>query len=136
MDFSSINWLAVLAATASAFVIGGLWYGPIFGKAWMAEMGFTEEELKEANMAKIYGTAFVLEFIIALQLAYFLGHGGSYPSIDGGAAYGLHIGLFFIAAAMGVNALFSRTSLKLWFINAFYFVLLLVVMGVIITAMS
>ena len=87
MDFFTINWLAVLAATASAFVLGGLWYGPIFGKAWMAEMGFTEEELKEANMAKIYGTAFVLEFIIALQLAYFLGHGGSYPSIGGGAAY-------------------------------------------------
>ena len=135
MDFSTINWLAVLIATASAFVLGALWYGPIFGKAWMAEMGFTEEHLKEANMGKIYGTAFVLEFIIASQLAYFLGHGGTDPSVGAGAAYGLHIGLFFIATAMGVNALFSRTSLKLWFINAFYFVFLLVIMGVIITAM-
>lgn len=135
MDFSSINWLAVLLATVSAFIVGGLWYGPIFGKAWMAEMGFTEEDLKDANMAKIYGTAFVLEFIIALQLAFFLGHGGSDPSVGEGAAYGLHIGLFFIAAAMGVNALFSRTSLKLWFINAFYFVVLLTLMGVILTVM-
>ncbi len=135
MDFSTINWLAVLVATVSAFVVGGLWYGPIFGKAWMNEMGFTEDDLKDANMAKIYGTAFVLEFIIALQLAFFLGHGGTDPSIGQGAAYGLHIGLFFIAAAMGVNALFSRISLKLWFINAFYFVILLTLMGVILTAM-
>ena len=135
MDFSSINWLAVSLATVSAFIVGGLWYGPIFGKAWMAEMGFTEEDLKDANMAKIYGTAFILEFIIALQLALFLGHGDTEPSVSQGAAYGLHIGLFFIAAAMGVNALFSRTSLKLWFINAFYFVILLTLMGVILTVL-
>ncbi|WP_420577942.1 DUF1761 domain-containing protein [Ekhidna sp.] len=135
MDFSSINWLAVLVATVSAFIVGGLWYGPIFGKAWMAEMGFTEDDLKDANMAKIYGTAFVLEFIIALQLAFFLGHGGTEPTVGQGATYGLHIGLFFIAAAMGVNALFSRSSLKLWFINAFYFVILLTLMGVILTVM-
>ncbi|MEQ8628163.1 DUF1761 domain-containing protein [Ekhidna sp.] len=135
MDFSSINWLAVLAATVSAFVVGGIWYGPLFGKAWMAEMGFTEEELKEANMAKIYGTAFVLEFIIALQLAFFLGHGDTDPSVGQGAAYGFHIGFFFIALSMGVNALFSRTSLKLWFINGFYFVVLLTLMGVILTVM-
>jgi len=135
MDFSSINWLAVLVATVSAFIVGGLWYGPIFGKAWMAEMGFTEDDLKDANMAKIYGTAFVLEFIIALQLAFLLGHGGTEPTVGQGAVYGLHIGLFFIAAAMGVNALFSRTSLKLWFINAFYFVILLTLMGVILTVM-
>lgn len=135
MDFSTINWLAVLVATISAFIVGGLWYGPIFGKAWMAEMGFSEEDLKNANMAKIYGTAFVLEFLIALQLAMFLGHGGETPSIGQGAAYGFHIGFFFIALAMGVNALFSRSTLKLWFINAFYFVILLTLMGVILTAM-
>ncbi|MEO9869249.1 DUF1761 domain-containing protein [Ekhidna sp.] len=135
MDFSSINWLAVLVATVSSFIVGGLWYGPIFGKVWMAEMGFTEDDLKNANMAKIYGSAFVLEFIIALQLAFFMGHGSSEPSVGQGAAYGLHIGLFFIAAAMGVNALFSRATLKLWFINAFYFVILLTLMGVILTVM-
>lgn len=135
MDFSSINWLAVVVATAAAFVVGGIWYGPLFGKAWMNEMGFTEEELKEANMAKIYGSAFVLEFIIALQLALFLTHGDTEPSVGQGAAYGFHIGLFFIATAMGVNGLFSRISFKLWFINGFYFVVLLTLMGVILTAM-
>jgi hypothetical protein len=29
----AIDWLAALAASASAFVISGLWYGPLFGKA-------------------------------------------------------------------------------------------------------
>ena len=34
MEFS-FNWLAILAATLSAFVVGFLWYGPLLGKAWM-----------------------------------------------------------------------------------------------------
>jgi hypothetical protein len=131
MDFSTINWLAVLVATISSFVLGGLWYGPIFGKAWMDEMGFTEEELKEANMAKIYGTAFVLEFIMAFNLAMFIGE----ASISDGAFYGFLVGFGWVALAMGVNALFSRSTFKLWFINSFYFVILFTLMGVILTAM-
>ena len=27
-------------------VIGFVWYGPLFGKTWMEEMGFTEASLK------------------------------------------------------------------------------------------
>jgi len=38
-----INSLAVLVAAVSAFVIGGLWYSPLFfQKAWMAANGFSE----------------------------------------------------------------------------------------------
>ena len=30
-----VNWLAVLAAAVSAFMLGGIWYGPLFKQAWM-----------------------------------------------------------------------------------------------------
>lgn len=43
MEGFDINWLAILAA-ASSLVIGFLWYGPLFGKAWMKESGMTEEK--------------------------------------------------------------------------------------------
>ena len=33
MTISALNWLAVLVAAVSAFVVGGIWYGPLFGKA-------------------------------------------------------------------------------------------------------
>lgn len=32
MDFSTVNLIAALVAAAAAFVLGGLWYGPLFGK--------------------------------------------------------------------------------------------------------
>lgn len=130
MEEMSINWLAVVVATLSTFAIGAIWYGPIFGKAWMKENGFTEEELKKANMGKLYGTAFVLELIMTINLAFFL-HG---LSIGEGALYGFFTGFGWVAMAIGVNYLFSRKSIKLWFIDAFYFVVSFTLMGVILTA--
>ena len=36
MEMGTINWLAVLVAGISSFVVGGIWYSPgLFGKAWM-----------------------------------------------------------------------------------------------------
>ncbi len=37
MSFHLTNFLTLLAAVAITFVVGGLWYGPLFGKAWWAE---------------------------------------------------------------------------------------------------
>ena len=37
----SINTLAVLVAAMTGFVIGGLWYGPIFRTPWMKYSGMT-----------------------------------------------------------------------------------------------
>ena len=73
MDMNSINWLAVLVAGISAFVLGGVWYSPLlFGKAWMSENKLTEEDVKKGNATKIYGWAFVLSLIMAANLAMFL----------------------------------------------------------------
>ncbi|TRX58633.1 DUF1761 domain-containing protein [Fulvivirga sp. M361] len=130
MDISSLNWLAILVAALSTFVIGAVWYGPVFGKIWMQENGFTEEDLKEANMGKIYGTAFVLELVMTINLALFLNR----MSIKEGLLYGFFTGFGWIAMAMGVNYLFSRNSIRLWFIDSFYFVVSFTLMGAILTA--
>ena len=36
-------FLAILVASLSTLVVGFIWYGPLFGKAWLFENGFTEE---------------------------------------------------------------------------------------------
>ena len=130
MDLTTINWLAVTVATLLTFVIGAIWYGPIFGKAWMKEHGFTEDDLKDANMGKLYGTAFVLEFVMTLNLAVFIGDSSD---VMRGLAYGFHFGFGFIALAMAVNSLFSRSTIKLWAIDSFYFVLCFLLNGAILS---
>ena len=131
MDLSTLNYLAILVAALSTFVIGAVWYGPVFGKLWMKENGFTEEDLKSANMGKIYGTAFVLEFIMAFNLAAFL---GQTVNMGEGMLYGFLTGFGWIALAIGVNYLFSRNSLKLWLIDGLYFAVSFTLMGAILAA--
>lgn len=127
---TSISWVAVAVAAISAFVVGALWYGPLFGNAWKNEINVSEEELKGRNMTMVFGSAFVLEFIIAVNLAFFL----SDLSVREGMLYGFLTGFGWIAMAMGLTYLFSGKSLKLWFIDSFYFVVSLTLMGLILTA--
>lgn len=133
MDISqsmeSINYLAVIVAALSAFVIGGLWYSVLFSKAWMVENGFDEEKLKSGNMGMIFGGAFILSLIISFVFVLFLG-----PERDAmfGASAGFMAGLFWVATAMGITYLFERKSLKLFLINAGYHVVTFTVIGFIL----
>ena len=43
MDFASVSWLGAVLGGFAFFLFGALWYGPLFGKQWMAATGVTEE---------------------------------------------------------------------------------------------
>jgi hypothetical protein len=130
MDMSTINWLAVLVAGISAFVLGGVWYSPaLFGKAWMSENNFTTEDVKKGNTAKIFGWSFILSLIMAVNLAMFLGD----PEIDlaMGLVYGALTGLW-IFCGLAIVALFEQKSARYIFINGSYLLVALTLMGAII----
>jgi hypothetical protein len=42
-----INVLAAIVATIAHQVLGFLWYGPLFGKLWLREVGKTREEIAQ-----------------------------------------------------------------------------------------
>lgn len=128
----ALNIWAVLVSALSTFLIGGLWYSPaLFGKAWMKENNFTEEDMKKGNMAKIFGLAFVLGLVSAVNLAMFLGEEADMSS---GAFYGFLAGFGWVATFVGTHYLFERKSFKLFLINAGYSVVALTIMGLIIGA--
>ncbi len=57
----NVSLVATLVGTALGFVLGALWYGPLFGKTWMAAVGLTPETIRlNINPARTYGTTFVL----------------------------------------------------------------------------
>ena len=71
----SINYIAILVVSIVSIVIGWLWYGPIFGKIWVKEAGFTDEMLaqgKTKGMAKSYILTFIFCLISAYVLSYFM----------------------------------------------------------------
>lgn len=129
----TINFLAVLAATVSTFLLGGIWYAPgVFGRAWMRECGFTEESLKQkGGMGRIFGGSFVLALVMALNLAAFL---GDKATLGFGVFAGAAAGFGWVALAFGITYLFERRSLRLFFINAGYHAVAFTMMGAILGA--
>jgi hypothetical protein len=131
MDLSTLNIWAVLVAALSAFVLGAIWYSQLlFGNIWMEAAEMSDEAAEEANMGKIFGIAFILELIMAFNLAMFLND----PSIDTsmGAFYGFLTGFGWIAMGIGVISLFEQRSWKYMLINGGYMTVSLTVMGLII----
>lgn len=127
-----LNWLAIVLAALASFPLGFVWYGPLFGKAWAAEVGMTDEKAKSGNPAVVFGGAFVLALIQASTFALFLG-----PVTNPEAAlYGLTAGLCWVGAAFGVQYLFERKSWKLMSINAGYNAVAFTLIGAIIGALK
>jgi hypothetical protein len=134
MEIANINFIALAIAAMASFGLGAAWYSPfLFGKAWQKELGFTDEYLKKGNMLAIFGSSLLLIFLMDLGLAVILqGHAGREITALSGSLYGLLIGIFFVAASIGINILYQRKSFKLWAIDAGYQVLYLAMTGAIL----
>jgi hypothetical protein len=133
MDFSTINYLAVLAAALSTFVLGGLWYSPLlFGKTWMRANNFTDADLQTFSKARMFGWSFFFALLMALNLAMFLS--GPTTNVTWGMAAGALAGLGWVALALAIISLFENRSWKYIAINGGYLTVAFVVMGAIIGA--
>lgn len=126
-----INWLAVFGAALSSFSLGGVWYSALFAKAWQNAAGLSDEQIKNGNMALIFGGSFVLALIASATFAMFL---GSEMDATTGALYGLCAGLCWVSAAFGINYLFERKPLSLFLINGGYHTLQFTLIGAILGA--
>ncbi|NJM93094.1 MAG: DUF1761 domain-containing protein [Rhodospirillaceae bacterium] len=125
-----INWLAVVIAAVVTFVLGGLWYGPLFGKVWRAAEGQTETQPgHQKHPAFVYGLSFALMLIAAAVLAVALGPD---PNVQRSFVVGLVVGVGWVATSFGVNYLFAGRRLALFAVDAGYNVVLFALMGLII----
>lgn len=143
MEEMNINWLAIVAAAILPLVTGFLWYGPLFGKAWMKESGMTEEKAKSMNPAKTYGLAVVMAFLIAFALWPEVMLGGAptdphgteaYMTFKHGSFHGALLGFMIAFPVLAINSLFEQKSFKYVAINAGYWIVTMALMGGIINA--
>ena len=133
MDFltetQDLNWLAVLVSAFSTFFIGGIWY-TVFEKGWMNSNGFTKSYLEKRKMPFVFGFSFLLSFLMALNLAIFIGK----ENYMFGMIAGFMAGFGWVALAIGIIALFENRPLKYVLINGGYMVIAFTVMGAILGA--
>lgn len=125
---TSVPLVAVLIATLLGFLLGAVWYGPIFGKAWMEENGFTMETIKkDFNPVKLYGSTFVLGLIASYVFGMFIGPG---PDMKTAVISGAAVGLGWVATSFGTSYLFEGKSMRHFIINGGYHVLQFILIGV------
>ncbi|MFN2301454.1 MAG: DUF1761 domain-containing protein [Gammaproteobacteria bacterium] len=119
MDFSHVNFGAVLVAAISAFALGGVWYG-VFSKAWIEASGVSPEKqaaMGKGHSAMVFGVSFLMSVAAAFVFTAVI---GPEPTVIFGLWFGFVVGLVWVAGAFGINYLFESKTLKLWAINGGY----------------
>ena len=130
MNFSLINWLAVIAAALSAFLVGGIWYSPVlFANSWMKDSNLTADQVKQSQKGKIFGFTALFSLIMAANLAAFLATPATTASW--GAQAGFLAGIWTFCA-IAIHSLFELRSWRHIFINGGYSVVSLTLMGLIL----
>lgn len=139
MDFSSINWLAVVACVVVSMVSGSLWYNPkTFFPAWWKVVGKGGEAPGMANMGMTWTLTVLSSVVQAVFMSLMVTAMGSMTSggatLVSGATAGFILWLGFIAPTNLVNKLFAGHGLKIWAIEAGNHLINFVLFGAILGA--
>ena len=125
------NYLAVLVAALSSFLLGGLWYSRmLFGPTWQRAAGDTREK-KGGHPAKVFGLSFIFALVASAAYAMLL---PMPESVSAAGVQGLCVGAGIVAACFGINYQFANRSGVLWLIDAGYHTLQFGIYGAILGA--
>ena len=130
---TDLNYLAILVAGISNMVVGFLWYGPIFGKAWMALRGINPDQISPNPL--IYVVSFLLSLLMALVLSVFSHHVDASiqaMSLVLGLLVALLVWVGFVGPATFQNNMYSGISKQLYAIDYGYVLVALLIQGAII----
>ena len=133
LDLSSLKYPAMLLAWVITMAVGGFWYSPAgFGKAWskLTKIDLLKMPKNEANSALAFmGLAAVVQ-VVALCIVLRSVHTVTW--IDG-LKVGALLWAGFTAATTVGNTLYQRLGWKFWWINASYFLVVMVLDSIVLT---
>jgi hypothetical protein len=124
---AEINWLAVLLGALAFFLVGAIWYGVLFSKAWQKAAGMSDEKIQSGNMALIFGLTFLAELVISLTLWHGIARSGASDRAVMMMAVGF--GATIMVPAIGINYLYLRKTLAHFLIDAGHFIVGMTAMG-------
>ncbi|MGH2377086.1 MAG: DUF1761 domain-containing protein [Candidatus Limnocylindria bacterium] len=128
--FDQVNWIAVIGAAFVAFIIGWLWYGPLFGKRWMQLTGKRPGENMEGSWLPI-AVAAIMSLVGATALAVLT---TAFPNDLFTAAFVALLVWVASGLALKVNDMnFGGQPAGLFYLDSIGHLVVLVVMAVIVS---
>jgi len=130
MDFSVINWLAVVVAAIVAWLFGAAWYMAL-SKPWLAAAKIDLSTSKRSIAPFI--VSFIAELIMALVVSLLLGAltGGEFVVLSG-VVFGFVFWLGFVATTIAVNHRYEGFGWGLTIIDAGHWLGVLLIIGAVI----
>jgi hypothetical protein len=130
MDFSAVNWLAVIVAAAVAWLFGAAWY-TMLSKPWLKAAKLDPATMKRSALPFII--SFVAELIMAFVLSLVVGAmTGGEPSLVAGLIFGFVLWLGFVATTLSVNHRYEGFGWDLTLIDAGHWLGVLLLIGAVI----
>ncbi|OCC25342.1 hypothetical protein MB02_01340 [Croceicoccus estronivorus] len=126
-----VNWIAVMVAALSSMLVAAVWYGPLFGRAKLEEVGPGGMAVRTST-----GRTATVTVILLLLTASMMGHMFArvgpetlavkpwlYFMMSGGLA------LFFVIPALWLSYMHQRISTRLGIIDGGYWLVAYLAMG-------
>jgi Protein of unknown function (DUF1761) len=127
------NYPAVVVAAVAYWALGGIWYGVLFNKPWMALEHISVEQAQSVSPVIPYIVSFLLELLIAYSLAQ-LCIWRNANTVGRGASIGVLVWIGFVGPIAFMTYMFEMRPRLLFAINEFYPLAGLVLMGAILGA--
>lgn len=128
-----LNWIAILVAAIASFLFQALWYS-LFMTEWLAGVDRTREWLMNTSVVTPplqYGTAILCSVIAAAVLSVVIQASGK-QNVQRGVLCAALIWLGFVATTWAREYIFEVRPLQLFFINAGYSLIDLILIGAIV----
>lgn len=135
-----INFLAIIVAVIANFILGSIWYMPLFGKIWGKEMGY-DSDVKPDKNPMYKGMLYMVlgNFLFAWVFAHNLGAWQFVPGMDQmgtfsialSSAFFTWLGFYFPGHLSAT--VWERKSWKLFAINGGYDLVSLLVVALILS---
>lgn len=142
MEEIHVSMVAILIAVIANFILGFIWYTPLFGKAWAREMGFdTSVKPSSGELAK--GMIFMVigNFFLAYVFAHNIAAWSFVPGVNEMGPVGNIMNStiftwlgFYLPVDIGIVT-WEKKSWKLFGINTSYHFAMLLVAATVLTYM-
>lgn len=130
---TNLPWLHILVAAIAYFVLGALWYGPLFSKVWVRghAININDPNAKK-GVAGIMITSFFILVAICIALAIVL-NVAAVSDAGHAAKWGLFLGFGFAFTTTSMTYLYLKRPASLHLIDGLYHVVGMVIAALILT---